>query len=293
MNGEKITFNDFLNVFPFKNTVDQLKFRFRKEDSNYGYVWLDISNRSEALPVYNGVVTAKILKLDSLSVKNRKVYLKQKLQVVNQTSPLSPAAAQKAVPPPVPPRRQAQESNNEPSKVSPANSSSGKFNKPPPAAPAAKNVDEPNLWADASSKMPAQADILNLDDDGFSQPQAQARPVADMLDFGASPSTSGKRSIKKPAGDFMATSNSGLDIDEGHSSSNPLNRVELAQKREDQISEKVQGALDFKKELDEKAEREAQEFDSAREKHEKNLLVRFNLYFLKEEITLYIGLGNK
>jgi hypothetical protein len=296
-----------------QNDASGMKFRFRKEDSQHGYVWIDISDPKELLPLYNTVVTAKILKLDSVAVEKRKIHLKMKKMVLDKSLPsFSPpvsnsGATSKSQPPPVPPRRNkggdssdsqrnsghgTSSSNAGSGKMQPpphmrvpadggsghgqmqsSASNSGKFSKTVKAVPS-NNVDilneedgqnspfhhqeQPNLWEDAhdsphgggGSDTSPHPDILSFDDDhyGSGNGKKATQPVADFLDFGSSPSTTAGR--KPPSRPTNSSSDSMTDIDEGRtgsSSSTPLDRSALAAKREDQISEKVANALDFKK----------------------------------------------
>jgi hypothetical protein len=234
---------------------------------------LDISNPSEVLPLYNGVVTAKILKIDSLSTQKRVIYLKPKKQFVDEL----PVFAPKEVPPPLPPKPKPA-----PAPASSAGEGSQRINRPPengsaraPAPSSAKvspppqpkattpppNIfddephspfhkqEEPNLWGDAktaSTTSNSQPDILNFDDHSYNPIQGSKKSSAgdsDMLFFSTTPS---KKSVAPSRNDAM--SSSGIDIDETNPNA-PLDRAQLAQKREDHISEKVQNALEFKKEV--------------------------------------------
>lgn len=283
------------------------------EDSLSGYVWVDIKDPSETLPVFEGVITAKILRTSPIAEQRRHLHLKKKAQVdgffkkendtiraqfgQNSAPSSSSSAARPPVvtatkPPPVannPPSISTNTTSQSPQPNSPQTPSTNPLQQstasskigPPPAAnpaPSSKPVPTP---------APAPAPVTNLLDDddihsGFSQsPTPAAQTAAPNIfgddDFGtAAPTTSSKKVASSVS---TKASTSGLDDIDEHPSSksqgnpNNLSREELAAQKSEVIEDKVRSALEFKKELDNKAQREMDDFDAAREKHEKALLV--------------------
>jgi hypothetical protein len=281
------------------------------EDSMCGYVWIDIKDPSETLPVFEGVITAKILRTNPVVEQRRHLLLKKKTQVDGffkkendiirsqfsqnnsnpTTAPSSSSSSISAA------RPKTNSSNNSPVSISqpettantnPLQSQPGASAKiAPPPVP--KPVPAPTPTpAPIPTPTPVAMPVANLLDDddihsGYSHTtapstQASVPNIFGDDDFGmAVPSTSSK---KVSASQPEASSNSGLDDIDEHPSSkgagNPsnLSRAELAAQKSEAIEDKVRSALEFKKELDNKAEKELQDFDMAREKHEKALLVR-------------------
>jgi restriction endonuclease Mrr len=85
-----------------------------------------------------------------------------------------------------------------------------------------------------------------------------------------------------------------IDDDSGNTSRSAtggeLNRAELAARKEEAIEDKVRSALEFKKEVDQKKEREQAEFDSAKAKHEQALNVISMVLNLSKEFLHYLSL---
>lgn len=317
-----VTFGDFLAGFPLKSFINSSKFRFRAEDETFGYVWLDIFNKSETLPIYSGVITAKILKLDTASVKTRKIILRKKKTLHDDTPiPLEkPVAAARPPPysstpsnPAATVRRPAEETNApsipppKPQQSKPAANQGNTTPKSPqkPASTSAKVEKAEDLFAKSNSvdvfgddefaspfhasttnstsnSAPTSANLVN-DPDLINpiQSAGNSSGAFDLDDFLSGGGGSSSPAPKSSGGSSRAaqakSTSSGIDIDididdNGGSGKGGLSRAELVSRKEEHISEKVKGALEFKKDLDNKAEKEAADFDAAREKHEKALL---------------------
>jgi hypothetical protein len=233
---------------------------------------LDVSKHDEILPVYNNVITAKVLKSDSSSTVKRCIYLKPKKQVFDET-PVFAAPKETVQEKPAPPPKPTK--NTPPPPVAQQNTSgkhsgSGKLQPPPKAEPQQQQQQqppqaEPNLWEDAAPHSSQSAapplDIFADDDDHHHHAPATRKAVPthnnrnaggggdDFLFFSAAP---GKKTGSVSAKESMSNID-GIDEDVPTSSSSPggvpLDRAQLAQRREEGISEKVKKALDVKKEV--------------------------------------------
>lgn len=255
-----------------------MHFRFRSDDPVFGYVWEDIRDVSKVLPLYEGNVFAKILRISGNADEKRKIILKRKnfdpSNPVFQTLQGQPNPPRSASVP-----RPNEETTNSPPPPKPvkpiAKPTATTASAPPPSgpsvAPSVKSppVSEPNFFDNESDSKASGAytpppDILNFDESPFTPASSSAK---------VKPSTSSSRSP-------MTTSASAIDIDDDSATTSrsgkggELNRAELAARKEEAIEDKVRSALEFKKEVDQKKEREQAEFDSAKAKHEQALNVR-------------------
>lgn len=183
-------------------------------------------------------------------------------------SPVSraPAPSSTSAQPPVPAA---------PNAVKPPASSSGKVNPAVPTSgrPVSTSLLDGDDVADnktANGKPSLAADVLNTD--------------VDMINFGDSPrgnsnkagSASGKKMNTSGGGGGSSSSSSSsgtVDIDEKPASfgTNGLSRDELKDRREAEIAAKVAAAKEFKDDCDEKARQSAEEIETAKAKHDKNL----------------------
>lgn len=271
-----------------------MHFRFRSDDPLFGYVWEDIRDASKVLPLYEGNVFAKILRIGGNSDEKRKIILKRKN--FDQSGPVFQNLQSQSNPPrsaSVPrPNEETSSSPPPPKPVKPlAKPAATATSAPPPTAPAAAPsvksppINEPNFFDTESDSKAAGAyspppDILNFDESPFTPASSSAK---------LKPSTTSSRSP-------MATSASAMDIDDdsGNTSRSAtggeLNRAELAARKEEAIEDKVRSALEFKKEVDQKKEREQAEFDSAKAKHEQALNVISMVLNLSKEFLHYLSL---
>lgn len=76
--NSNITFGQFLDCFPAASCKGKLHYRFRSDDLVCGYVWQDMADRNEIVPVSSGIMTCKILCLDGCTVVKRYSRLKLK-----------------------------------------------------------------------------------------------------------------------------------------------------------------------------------------------------------------------
>lgn len=254
-----------MNHFPIKNCQSCL-FRFRQGDEMNGYVWKDITNPDETLPVFADTITAKILRLDSISLRKRKIHiLKTKGSVSESIVKNEPpkVAAEPPKPPPKPiknpePAPAPRSVTPPPSVIPPPSEGSSKIR--PPPTPDIMNEEKSPFTSSAAAPKPSVTpppDILNFDDD--------LSPTTPSL-------TSSQKTPKTPN---IATNLHDIDDDGSDmttSAKSKLSRDELAAQRHGKIEDKVKTALDFKKEVDNKKEQEIADFAAAREKHEKMLV---------------------
>eukprot|EP01039_Chlorochromonas_danica_P008500 gene8500-9370_t len=313
--GSSITLKQFLDAFPYPIDRNNTFLRFRVPDEQLDYAWLDISDPAASLPVYEGVIFVKILRLDPAVQAKRKLFLRRK--AVQQSSG-SEEKVKFVRPPPASSAPPVSTSSATPAgasvsqsggsgKMSPANSSSGsRASAPPINVPSTSSGTNNGVGiaangsgispkpSSSSSRPPARPSVSV-------PPAAAAKAVPSLLDdddlmssplHAGSPSVPSTNSAKissfSPKSSFHNNSSSVNDIDEGPARPYPsatsafssgsampessLNREELAAKKDEAISDKVKAALDFKKEMDLKAFKEREDFDAAREKHDKALI---------------------
>lgn len=295
--GKSLTFDHFKSAFPRKYNQSNLHFRFKKEDSQFGYVWIDIRNPAEPLPSSGGIIMAKILKLDEVNTSKRKTRLRRRLNVDNgvegakANTNLATSVAnsshsgsrydedegdeQEDIEVPEDPRQTASNSSTTPGRIHPAASAATSSSTPgrtqvrdPSSAPSAKEIAQP---------VPSPVRVANLLDDSDSTPQPAQQlqrtppptePV-DMMNFGdASPKPTA--ASNKSSASSSASSKDG-EIDEKSFGTGGLTREELIARREADIAAKVQAAREFKDDCDEKAKSVAEEIEVAKAKHDKVL----------------------
>ncbi len=250
-----IKFKQFLEIIQSHKGIlgdSQCHYRFRMDDPKHGYVWLDITNGDEIVPSYsfnntNSNIMVKILKLDQLSSIKRKsrLRLKKNLDHGNSTKYVA-AASSKG-------KSGSEHSNSK------------------------NNRDYNSSYSDTVAPKPdnnkSTASSKNNIVPPIEQP-SQAAPVEDLFSFSNDEFQDFQSSPVVSASDSKASSSSvdfGVDIDTDESSSKALSREELAAKRMNTVAEKVNEAMEFKREVDEKQRKESDEFDAAKAKHDKNL----------------------
>lgn len=253
------------------------------EDNLTDYVWVDVRDAKEVLPLFGGVITVKILKIDPTTTQKRKIILRRKVIATGQAENDNITAQVKAkvgVPsspeerPKVPPKPTRASSTGSQNTTSPASEPSPQ---PTPAAPKPANVsakvNPPPAPAPAPAPAARTANLLDGDDDvpsspffsASSAPPSSSTPVPNFFDEDDPFSTSSKAtsssakastSVKASTGStkaFNPGASNMEDIDDHHPRSGPsptpLNRAELAAKKSEVIEDKVQNALDFKKEV--------------------------------------------
>jgi hypothetical protein len=252
-----VKFKQFLEIIQSQKGIlgaGQHHYRFRMDDAKHGYVWLDITNGEETIPAYsfnnsNNNIMVKILKLDQESSMKRKsrLRLKQNLDNGNSTKYVASAGSK---------NKSGSENSN--SKKDYNTSYSDTISPRPDsnkstttAAASSKNSIVPPI-SQPSQSAPVVEDLFSFSHDEFQ-------------DFQSSPIVSTSDSKSSSSADF------GVDIDIDESNGKPLSREELAAKRMNTVAEKVNEAMEFKREVDEKQKKESDEFDLAKTKHDKNL----------------------
>ena len=161
-------------------------------------------DETQVLPLFSGIITAKVLRIDSGSSAKRKLFVKKNLNPKFGKDSASDGAAAPVVP------------------------KSAKSNQQPPAA-AQVQASRPPVAPPIAPQPP--------------KPQEEPAPFIDLFN--------GDDPVKAPSASFGGVSGSSggvdIDIDEGRApAASPLNRVDLVAKREAEIQEKVDTALQFK-----------------------------------------------
>ena len=278
-------FNEFLNYFPC--AIDNFHFRFRSDDKLLGYIWQDFdlnnaSVREQVLPQNNGIISAKILKLNQATCLKRASRLRLK-NVLHQheAHELPPLASSSSINNPAQhqsaaPSQFTQESPakmesvtespfaNSPATVNSAPSpvkQSAKVNPPATKQSTAVNVNPPpasvatsNSLLDDYGQTPAAkpaTSAVSIPVPPASSPKpvqptpiAKAAPVGDLFEFSAPVSTKTTPNVSSTAGSAVN------DIDETPSGSTAtMTREDFAARREESIKEKVKSALEFKQEV--------------------------------------------
>jgi len=287
-NNSKPTFGAFLANFP-AHEKGTLHFRFRMEDPNCGYVWLDITAKDEVLPIYQDSIMAKVLRADQAPTLKRRSMLRRKnmetfgSSIVNGGAAVFSRPAHEVQPPAAVPKKAERPTSsgsagtNSPAKFQPTTSSAATSAK---QAPAPASVPKPKSSTAVASSATSPPDILDFEASGGNSaksaggaPTASAAtpvsPPADILDFGDSVDTSSD-SARLNASAKVSSSNleAMMDLDGAPT----LSRAELKASRESKINDQVQKAVAEKLEQDRKAEQEQTDFDSARAVHDQKLL---------------------
>lgn len=263
-------------------------FRFQSEDPTYGYVWEDIHESSKQLPTYRGNIFAKILRTGKEVSEKRKIILKRRN--INPSNPLvqvtlTQASNRPTSTAPVPTSRDPKDLPSRQDRA-PAPPKPSK----PQSKPAVVSGGSP-VQPQAQAKQAAAApNFFDTDGDNKSAPFSYS-PPPDILNFDDTmPAASSSAKMKPSTGSSRSPGNvsaSTMDIDgdnshsrTGNGGGGELSRADLAARKEEAIEDKVRSALEFKKEVDQKKEREQLEFDSAKAKHEQALNVRKSKFFL-------------
>lgn len=262
---------------------------------------MDVKDENEVLPVYDGLITVKILQLSWRDRVRRRIVLKKKEISVNTeniriiTSQLSTANLNGRsfvgdsskysgnitvdVTPPLPPKParrvsgSAAPANTPVSGINNVKQAKSSENMSSPQLRAAVNLLDPT-YPESVSRNPLQSvnvDMLDLENDDFGMSTSgKQTPVYSTSNRASNKIASQSQEAMDIDTEFYSSANTS---NKGTGSGEPLNRAELAAKREEGIQNQVKEALEFKKENDMKKEKEMADFDSAREKYDKSLLV--------------------
>lgn len=87
--SSQVTFGQFLKEFPLPNHAD-FHFRFRMDDKQCDYSWLDVKNSQDILPTYRNGISAKLLRLGDAVAMQRRSRLKLKASVTTAGAGKSP-----------------------------------------------------------------------------------------------------------------------------------------------------------------------------------------------------------
>eukprot|EP01038_Epipyxis_sp_PR26KG_P012820 gene12820-17190_t len=256
LRANEISYEIFLQHFPLIKHSKKFHFRFKTEDKSHGFVWMDI-NQSDKLPIYQEAISVKVLRTDSALEPKRRLLLKQK--AANSSTNITKQVTFDLIKKFGLVGSNPNVTNNPPNNN--VNSSSTKTQNN-------KNQSESNNHQSAVSPVHKNADsqhqnIQSSSSIAESKEKSESKPeVVDMLNF--SDSTFDNQYIGPS-----------VDIDGAFSApvTAPihLNRDELKAKVEADITDKVKVALDFKREMDDRAVKEAEDLDVARDKYEKSL----------------------
>lgn len=272
-----LTFQVFLDAFPIHShePIDNYHYRFKTNDDydqdnsggRGGYVWKDILNKNEILPLYNGFLFVKILNITTARSLQRKNRLKLKAittthqpyefsstrtnnPISSQASNTSPSRAPEKVP--------------RPQTTSTTNTATTSSNKPSPAT---------NISNNNSNNT---SDLLDTDD----TPSSQSTIIKDLFEFDTSTPTT-TPSYTSTAQPKQTTTKTGSATISGIScSAQPLQnnqpiltREELKNKRENQINNNVIKALESKIEIDNIQLKENNDFEIARQNYDSKLTI--------------------
>lgn len=220
-------------------------FRFKAYDDVYGYVWRDISlkNNQEKLPLFDGIICAKILNLNVKSVKDNNNRIKIKIKKSKLSS---------------------NNINNNNIKHNNNNNDSIKSN---------DHDNELNFYANdnisnsSNSNCDFEGNVnfnvdISVDDDlvdVFSSSNISSSSISNFMEVGSPSATS------------TALSTASTAVPASTEPQAPLDRAELAAARKAAVDDKVKEALEFKLELDANAKKEAEELESAKNQHDKQL----------------------
>jgi len=79
-----ITYEMFCKYFPLHND-GSYHFRFQAEDPNHEYVWVDIQQPNQAIPLFrNNIIMVKILRMNEVFALKRRTLLRKKIVAPNK-----------------------------------------------------------------------------------------------------------------------------------------------------------------------------------------------------------------
>lgn len=232
-----ITFAKFIEHFPLKHKMLSMHFRFKTEDKNFGYVWTDIKSHTTQLPVFQKLITAKVLIIDDANNFNRKSRLRRKKivqgeeEIVFDTNKVT--------------EQSFKSDQTNPKKYQTETEKTNSF------------IEQNSKFEDSPSKSVGNSNIFNFDDDSdgkqFSHP-------SNSDNFSPSFSADFSPSVSTNPAFFSPTVAEPV-----------LSRDELKMRRENATNEKVKHALEFKQEIDETSRKESEEFEAAKAKYDAKL----------------------
>eukprot|EP00605_Chrysophyceae_sp_TOSAG23-4_P000535 GSChrysophyteH1.ASY1.ANO1.604.1 assembled CDS len=249
-----VRFSHFLQSFPLllSDPHAKLHFRFRAVDKACGYVWVDVTKHDEEVPLFKGNIYAKVLRSDSFYSSHRYINLKRKSQLDAGAEGASVIS------------KMREEQNHASTVREGANqhqSQQKTFQSPQRSIAADAGGSAPNLIDDEIHV----SNISHIPNPG-SVATAAVEPsnLAPTKNTSWDSSTSNKDCIEEPKA-VAAPAPTPAPAPA------PLDRAELAAKRQSQIEENVQRALEEKQERDTMLRKENDEMDAARARHDSNL----------------------
>lgn len=275
-----------------RDTYNNIFYRFKKEDREHGYVWVDINDPNETLPEIEGAIFAKLLRLDQKSVQKRIVHLKRKPAPSTNINQSVNSVPERKVSTKISSSENLSSANQESTNPLATNinqTASSKLAANTPTHKAAPTLQQPASSANTAPQQPTPTTTrpASTPPPSTNNSKPQVNLLDEDDDFVTSPikSASGNTNSNNTLNDFAFTAPKTPvnmhDIDDDvstkqntNSNGGELNRAELIANKQEIIEDKVKAALSFKKEIDLKQAREQQEYDIAREKFEKMLNVR-------------------
>jgi hypothetical protein len=262
-----ITLEQFVRHFPpiRADPESKLHFRFRARDKNYQYVWVDVVSKEAEVPLYNGIVSVKVLRTDSAHACKRYSRLRRKETVdrgVDGANAAWKSRSEQGVA-----FSDVRRNSESPRTEKVIADDDQRWKQPSPTQTLFTQQPSPKLL---SVSPPTSVQVVST-------------PIVDIFDFSDTPSVKPMESINNQfAADAQAPSK--FDIDESTSSEwmqtmkevpaqvpVQLDRADLAAKREAQVEEKVHRALEEKQERDDLQRKESDGIEAARLQHDASL----------------------
>ena len=259
-----ITFDQFLRHFPPGRTDPEAKlhFRFRVRDKNYQYVWVDIVSKDADVPLFNNIISVKVLRTDSIHACTRYSRLRRKQDADHGLDGANAARKVLGV---------QRESTYHDSAPNSGNSSSSGNSQAQNAPTKVKSQKQPPLQQQQQQQQQQKPSV---------SPTIAPVPVVDLFDFNDSPPAQAKQATNAFAPtkfDTPTSSTESMAIPIVKEVYRPapmpvqLDRADLIAKREAQIQENVHRALEEKQERDGLQRQESDDMEIARLKHDANL----------------------
>ena len=282
--SSSLTFRELLPYFPSTNT-NNLIFRFQSSDGGDGFVWMDVESDVAPLPRRaSGEIVMKVLRIDEASVLRRKLFLKRSEVIKRATSTtMGSQGSGRASRPVSYSQSSAPSSGHAEIRTATATSSSSSGNK--------TSVSEPVDFIETGG-------ATKYDTSGGNSMLDFSEDDSDLVDFGSFVSSTGNHhssSTSSSSSSTAAPGNMYAPSAPSSASSGPSvplpSREELAQIRKDEVTDRVNSALEFKHkvkssccnhfiiffyiftQLDDNFKREAEELEAAKSKHDQRLTV--------------------
>ena len=239
--SSSLTFRELLPYFPSTNT-NNLIFRFQSSDGGDGFVWMDVESDVAPLPRRaSGEIVMKVLRIDEASVLRRKLFLKRSEVIKRATSTtMGSQGSGRASRPVSYSQSSAPSSGHAEIRTATATSSSSSGNK--------TSVSEPVDFIETGG-------ATKYDTSGGNSMLDFNEDDSDLVDFGSFVSSTGNHHSSSSSS-FSSTAAPGnmhapsASFSTSSGPSVPLpSREELVQRRKDEVTDRVNSALEFKHEV--------------------------------------------